>query len=82
MTPLLKHLATTLADKQAVNTILDGCNIQVLEGVVWYDTTMLRNCSSVVWEVKYLHLRGLLVHHPLIYNLVRICEAKKQPSSS
>ena len=77
MSPLLKHLATTLADKQAVNTILDGCGVQVLDGIVWRDTTVLRNCSSVVWEVKYLKLRGLLVHHPLIYNLVRMSEKTK-----
>ena len=72
--PLLKHLATTLADKQAINTVLDGCTVQVLELVVWYDTNSIRNCTSVVWEVKYLKLRGLLVHHPLIYNSVRINE--------
>jgi len=80
MSPLLKHLATTLADKQAINTILDGCGVQVLDGVVWRDTNILRNCSSVVWEVKYLSMRGLLVHHPLVYNLVRMNEKAVQPS--
>lgn len=74
MKPLLQHLATRLADKQAINTILDGCAVQVLDSVVWYDTNVLRNCSSVVWEVKYLKMRLLLVHYPLMYNLVLLKE--------
>jgi hypothetical protein len=72
MSPLLKHLSTTLADKQAVNTILDSCSPVVIEGVIWRNTDELRNCSSVIWEVKYLKMRGLLIHHPLIYTLVRL----------
>jgi len=73
MSPLLKHLATTLADKQAVDVIL-AQPVQVLDSVVWRDVSD----GKAVWEVKYLHLRGLLIHHPLIYNLVRLCEAKNQ----
>ena len=71
MSPLLKHLATTLADKQSIDTILDQCGVQILDSVRWYDTNTLRSAKNVVWEVKYLSIRGLLVHHPLIHNLVR-----------
>jgi len=74
MSPLLKELATRLADKQATDVILDLCNVQVLNGILWYDTQSVKNEKNVVWEAKYLSMRGLLVHHPLIYNLVRLNE--------
>lgn len=72
MSPLLKHLATKFADRQAIDTILDQCGVQVLDGVTWRDTQVVKNVQNVVWEVKYLSLRGLLVHHPLVHNLVRV----------
>lgn len=76
MSPLLKELATKFADKQAMNTILDECGVQVLDGVVWRDTNVVKNAKNVVWEVKYLSMRGLLVHHPLIPQLVRLIDEK------
>lgn len=72
MSPLMKELATQLADKQARDVILDQCGVQVLDSVIWRDTLVLRSVSNVVWETKYLSMRGLLIHHPLIYNLVRL----------
>lgn len=69
-----KQISLTLADKQATDTILDCCEPVTLDGVVWRNTERLQNCASVLWEVKYLRLRGLLKHHPLIYNLVRLKE--------
>lgn len=70
--PLLTHLALKFADKQASDTILDQCAVQVLEGVVWRDVNKVKNLPHVVWEVKYLRMRGLLKHHPLIPNLVHL----------
>lgn len=72
MRPLLKHLALTLADRQAVSTIIDGCEPVVIGGIVWRDTTKLRNVSSVVWECKYLHMRGFLARHSELQHLVKI----------
>jgi len=69
MSPLLKELATRLADKQAADVIL-AQPVQVLDAVVWRNV----EDGNAVWECKYLSLRGLLVHHPLIYNLVRLNE--------
>lgn len=68
----IESITYKLADKQAVNTILDACDAVTLEGVVWRDTEHLRNCTSVQWEVKYLRTRGLLEHHPVVPILVRI----------
>jgi len=81
---LLQHLAHDLAEKQAVNTILDACAVEVVDGVLWRNTNVLSCCTSVVWEVKYLHMRGLLCHHPLVHNLVRLRrddEKTVQPSN-
>lgn len=64
----------TREDKLAKDTIKDGCVSILHDGVQWYDTEWLLNCSSVAWEVKYLRLRGLLTHHPLIPKLVRFKE--------
>ncbi len=61
-------------DIAAVNTIKDGCICILQDGVPWYDTEWLINCSSLAWEIKYLRHRGLLVHHPLIPKLVRLEE--------
>ena len=61
-------------DKQAIATIRDGCVSVLQDGVQWYDTEWLRNCRSLVWEVKYLRTRGLLTHHPLIPKLIRFKE--------
>jgi len=61
-----------LEDKNAMNTIRDGCIKVVVDGVPWYDTEWLHYCSSVQWEVKYLRTRGLLTHHPLIPKLIRL----------
>lgn len=72
MSALLKHLAFKFADEKARETILDQCAVQVLNGDVWYDTQKLKNVPHVVWEVKYLHTRGLLCHHPMVHNLVRV----------
>ena len=72
MRPLLKELAIRLADKEAIDTLLDQCCVQILDSVRWYDTSVLQNAKHVVWEVKYLSLRGLLVRHPLIPQLVRL----------
>lgn len=72
MKPLLRHLAFKFADDKAIEVIIDQCGIQVLDCVVWRDTTVLKNVPHVVWEVKYLHTRGLLCHHPMIHNLVRL----------
>lgn len=64
----------TREDKIAIDTIKDGCVSVLQDGVQWYDTEWLRNCSSLVWEVKYLRTRGLLTHHPLIPKLIRFKE--------
>lgn len=69
-----KTIRLALADKQATGVILDCCEPVTLGGVVWRDTERLRNCSSVVWEIKYLRTRGLLQHHPMIQKLVRLKE--------
>lgn len=67
MSPLLKELATRLADKQAVDVIL-AQPVQVLGGVIWRDVSD----GKAVWEDKYLRLRGKLIHHPLLPQLVRL----------
>ena len=64
----------TREDKIAIDTIKDGCVSVLQDGVQWYDTEWLRNCSSLVWEVKYLRTRGLLTHHPIIPKLIRFKE--------
>ena len=69
-----KTIRLKLADKQATSTILDSCEPVTLGGVVWRDVERLRNCSSVAWEIKYLRTRGLLEHHPMIHNLIRLKE--------
>lgn len=70
--PLLKHLATMLADRQAVTVILDECPAVVIGGIVWRDTMKPKTAKNVIWETKYLHLRGLLARHPTQTNLVKI----------
>lgn len=60
-----------LEDRQARNTVEDGCISVLVDGVKWYDTEWLHHCSSVQWEVKYLRTRGLLIHHPTVPKLVR-----------
>jgi hypothetical protein len=72
MSPLLQHLAFKFADERAMDVILNECGIQVLDCVTWRDTNVLKTVPHVVWEVKYLHTRGLLCHHPMIHNLVRL----------
>lgn len=72
MSPLLKELAMRFADKQSTDVILDECGIQILDGVVWRNTNVLRTVNNVVWEVKYLSMRGLLCHHPMVHTLVRL----------
>lgn len=72
MRPLLKAIALRLADRQAVTTILDECPAVVENGVVWRDTMKPRNVVHVVWERKYLHMRGLLAEHPEKPWLVKI----------
>lgn len=72
MSTLLQHLAFKFADERATNVILDECGVQVLDCVAWRDTTVLKTVQHVVWEVKYLHTRGLLCHHPMIHTLVRL----------
>lgn len=65
---------TSRDDRQAKQAIKDGCVCILQDGVPWYDTEWLINCESLAWEVKYLRMRGLLVHHPLIQKLVRMKE--------
>ena len=64
----------TREDKQAIATIKDACVSTLVDGIQWYDTEWLLNCSSVQWEVKYLRTRGLLTHHPLIPKFIRFKE--------
>lgn len=85
MGAFLDHLAYMLADERAKDVVLDQCAPYVLESVVWRDMFVLKTAQHVVWEVKYLHTRGLLCHHPLIYNLVRLKghdEKTPEPSNS
>ena len=68
----MTSLIVKLADERAINVILDECGVQVLDSVIWRDTQKLKTVTDVLWEVKYLKMRGKLVYHPLIYNLVRL----------
>jgi hypothetical protein len=61
-------------DALAMNTIKDACAKAVLEGVTWYNVDDIKWTNSVAWEVKYLRTRGLLCHHPVASNLVRLNE--------
>lgn len=72
MSQLLRQLAFRFADDKATEVILSRCGIQVLDCIPWRDTNVVIGQSDVVWEVKYLQMRGLLCHHPMIHNLVRI----------
>lgn len=67
-----KQMTEHLADTQAINLILDGCSVEVIDGVIWRDTTKLRNCSSVDISIKYLRIRGLLCHHQEKKYLVKL----------
>lgn len=59
-------------DMVAKDTIRDACAKVILEGVTWYNVEDLKWTNSVAWEVKYLRTRGLLCHHPVAHNLVRL----------
>jgi hypothetical protein len=72
MTPLMSHLAKRLADRQAVSTIIDECAVVVIQGTIWRDTEKLRTLPHVVWECKYLHMRGMLARHPQNQRLVKL----------
>lgn len=68
----MREITFRLADQQAVNTIMDACYKVVVDGEIWYDVTRLRNCNSVMWEVKYLHMRGLLCYKSPFETLVKL----------
>jgi len=72
MKPLLTHLALKFADERAIDVILNECGVQVLDSILWRDTRQLKTVKDVVWEVKYLKMRGRLMHHPLVWHLVRL----------
>lgn len=55
----LKEIEQQLAERQARDIIL-ALPAEVIEGRVWRNTTD-QNCA---WEVKYLRMRGLLMHNP------------------
>jgi len=85
VSPLLSHLAFRLADRQAVTTIIDECAVVVIQGTIWYDTSKLKTLPHVVWEAKYLHMRGMLARHPQTQQLVKLRgfehEKTTQPSN-
>lgn len=72
MTDEMKMIMFLLADKQAKDTILNVCTPVQEGGYLWRDTTKLLNCLSVLWEVKYLRMRGLLAHHKDKPHLVKL----------
>ena len=85
MSALLSHLAFRLADRQAVSIILDECPAVVIGCIVWRDTMKPKSLPHVVWETKYLHMRGMLARHPQSPWLVKLRgfehEKAAQPSN-
>jgi hypothetical protein len=61
-------------DKVAKETIEKKCESNLIGGVEWYDTEVVGMCSTLAWEIKYLRMRGLLIHHPMVPRLVRFKE--------
>jgi len=61
-------------DVTAKDTIIASCEINIIDEVTWYDTEDLCLRSSLAWEIKYLRMRGLLIHHPMVPRLVRFKE--------
>jgi hypothetical protein len=55
----MKKLEQELAERQSYE-VIRNCPKVLVDGREWYDTT---NCN-VYWEVKYLRMRGHLMHHP------------------
>lgn len=72
MNSLMYQIAFKLADKQAIDVILEECPVVIIGGVVWKDSTKPKSVPHVMWEVKYLHIRGLLCKHPQSPWLVKI----------
>lgn len=66
----IRHL---LADKKAIDTIL-ALPAQVIDGVVWRNI----DGDKVVWEVKYLRIRGLLCHNKQQPYLVKLKDHDEQ----
>lgn len=69
---LLSHLAQRLADRQAVTTIIDECAVEVLDCIIWRNTLKCKTAQHVVWECKYLQMRGMLARHPTRFELVKL----------
>lgn len=68
----MREITFLLADKQAKDTILNVCAVEVENGFIWRDSTKLSNCLSVLWEMKYLQMRGLLQHHTTRPHLIKL----------
>lgn len=62
-----RDIALMLADKQAVETILTKCNVQIINGVLWREET-----PEVHFEVYYLTIRGVLVRNDKYTHLVKV----------
>lgn len=79
----MRKIVYLLADKQARDTILNVCAVENEGGFLWRNTERLTNCLTVLWEVKYLRMRGLLAHHkekPHLVKLKGFCEAQPIPT--
>ena len=66
----LKEVEQRLAETGAREKIISRCNQVLADGRTWYDTSW--RAEEVRWEVKYLRMRGKLMHHPERHNLVLI----------
>lgn len=66
----LKEVEQRLAEKAAVDIIFSTCPVVLLDNERWRNTDWPE--GKVVWEVKYLKMRGRLKHHPAKPHLVVI----------
>lgn len=68
-TQQMKEAEQRLAETQARQVILMNCPPVIFEEEMYYNIFWKE--AEIQWEVKYLRMRGVLMHHPKRPNLVQ-----------